>query len=88
MSPSELHLNLIRLYMFNSFNIVIRLEILTLTLWLVCVFKKIRTVLLRKTFKHMFIIHKGKDKAIPLQTWTGPEGSRRLRSPNFKKIGT
>jgi hypothetical protein len=23
--------------------------------------------------------HKGKGKAIPLQTWTGPEGSRRLR---------
>jgi hypothetical protein len=30
----------------------------------------------------------GKGKAIPLQTWTGPEGSRRLRLPDFKKIGT
>jgi len=31
---------------------------------------------------------KGKGKAIPLQTWTGPEGSRRLRLPDFKTIGT
>jgi hypothetical protein len=26
-------------------------------------------------------------KAIPLETWTGLEGSRRLRLPNFKTIG-
>ena len=31
---------------------------------------------------------KGKGKAIPIQTWTGPEGSRRLRLPDFKIIGT
>jgi len=30
----------------------------------------------------------GKGKAIPLQTRTGPEGSRRLRLPDFKTIGT
>jgi len=29
-----------------------------------------------------------KSKAIPLQAWTGPEGSRRLRLPDFKRIGT
>jgi hypothetical protein len=29
-----------------------------------------------------------KGKAIPLQAWTGPEGSRRLRFPDFKTIGT
>jgi len=29
-----------------------------------------------------------KGKAIPLQAWTGPEGSRSLRLPNFKTIGT
>ena len=29
-----------------------------------------------------------KSKAIPLQAWTGPEGSRRLRLSDFKKIGT
>jgi len=31
---------------------------------------------------------KTKDKAIPLQAWTGPEGSRRLRLPDFQTIGT
>jgi hypothetical protein len=29
----------------------------------------------------------GKGKAIPLQAWTGPEGSRKLRFPDFKTIG-
>jgi len=29
-----------------------------------------------------------KGKAIPLQTWRSPEGSRRLRLPDFKTIGT
>ena len=29
-----------------------------------------------------------KGKAIPLQAWTAPEGSRRLRLPDFKIIGT
>jgi len=28
-----------------------------------------------------------KAKAIPLQTWTGPEGSRWLRIPDFKTVG-
>jgi hypothetical protein len=31
---------------------------------------------------------KGKGKAIPLQAWTGPEASRRLRLPEFKTLGT
>jgi len=31
---------------------------------------------------------KVKGKAIPLQAWTGPEGSRRLRLPDFKTIST
>jgi len=30
----------------------------------------------------------GKGKAIPLQAWTGPEGSRRMRLPDFKTIDT
>jgi len=29
-----------------------------------------------------------KGKAIPLQAWTGPEGSRSLSVPDFKTIGT
>jgi len=31
--------------------------------------------------------HKGKGKAIPVQAWTGHEGSRRLKLPDFKTIG-
>jgi hypothetical protein len=31
---------------------------------------------------------KGKGKAIPLQAWTGPEGSKRLMLQDFKTIGT
>jgi len=29
-----------------------------------------------------------KIKEIPLEAWTGPKGSRRLRLPDFMKIGT
>jgi len=29
-----------------------------------------------------------KGKAIPLQAWTGPEGSRRLRLSDFKTVST
>jgi hypothetical protein len=29
-----------------------------------------------------------KGKVIPLQAWTDPEGSRRVRLPDFKTIGT
>jgi len=29
-----------------------------------------------------------KGKATPLKAWRGPEGSRRLRPPDFKTIGT
>ena len=29
-----------------------------------------------------------KGKAIPLEAWTGPEGSRSLRFPDFKTIST
>jgi hypothetical protein len=31
---------------------------------------------------------KSKGKAIPLEAWTGPEGSRSLRFPDFKTIDT
>ena len=32
---------------------------------------------------HFSIFSKGKDNAIPLQAWSGPEGSRKLRFPDF-----
>jgi hypothetical protein len=31
---------------------------------------------------------KGKGKAIPLQAWTGPKGSRRLRLPDLNTVDT
>jgi hypothetical protein len=34
------------------------------------------------------ILGGGKGKTIPLQAGTGPEGSRRLKLPDFKTIGT
>jgi hypothetical protein len=34
------------------------------------------------------MLNKFKGKEIPLQALTGPEGSRRLRLPDFKTIGT
>jgi hypothetical protein len=33
-------------------------------------------------------VKQGKGKAIPLQVWIGSEGSRRLRLPDYKTIGT
>jgi hypothetical protein len=36
----------------------------------------------------VLFMHKCKGKAIPLQALTGPEGSRRLRLPDFKIIST
>jgi hypothetical protein len=30
-------------------------------------------------------LKQGKGKAVPLQTWSGPEGSRKLRFPDFLK---
>jgi len=31
----------------------------------------------------VFPSKRGKGKAVPLQAWTGPEGSRKLRPPDF-----
>jgi hypothetical protein len=38
--------------------------------------------------KLLNIKHKHEGKAIPIQAWTGPEGSRKLRLPDFKTLGT
>jgi hypothetical protein len=41
---------------------------------------------IRESYKNEYNkYNKGKGNAIPLQAWTGPEGSRRLRLPDFKK---
>ena len=45
-------------------------------------------ILLLKSLTHVHNIATSKGKAIPLWAWTGPEGSRRLRLPDFKTIGT
>jgi len=37
---------------------------------------------------HVAFLELGKGKAIPLQAWTGPEGSGRLRLPDFDIIST
>jgi hypothetical protein len=37
---------------------------------------------------YMAVGYTGKGKAIPVQAWRGPEGSRRLKVPGFKTIGT
>ena len=29
------------------------------------------------------VVSKGKGKAVPLQAWSGPEGSRKLRFPDY-----
>jgi len=42
-----------------------------------------------KENKYMFMsCEESNGTAIPLQAWTGPEGSRRLRLPDFRSIGT
>ena len=45
---------------------------------------KLKIIWLRSSPRHS----KGKRKAIPLQAWTGSEGCRRLKLPDFKTIGT
>jgi len=42
----------------------------------------------RKKSDTSIIYYISKDKAIPLQAWTGPDGSRRLRLPELKIHGT
>ena len=42
-------------------------------------------VLAVKLYIYLYIFYwgKGKSKAVPLQAWSGPEGSRKLRFPDF-----
>ena len=46
------------------------------------------TVTHRNGQNSLCVINGYKGKAIPLQAWTGPEGSRKLRLTNVKTIGT
>jgi hypothetical protein len=48
--------------------------------------KKVTCIL--SYFKIEVSVPKIKGKAIPVQNWTGPEGSRRFTFPDFKTIGT
>ena len=43
------------------------------------------SVLRRKVGRHIqrYSQYRGKGKSVPLQAWTGPEGSRKLRFPDF-----
>jgi hypothetical protein len=41
----------------------------------------------RLMIEYMLKNYTVKGKAIPLQSWRGPEGSRRVRLPDFKTVG-
>jgi hypothetical protein len=43
---------------------------------------------MEKVSRYYYYSSMGKGKAIPLHAWTGPEGSKRLKLPDFKTIGT
>jgi len=51
-----------------------------------CIF--IERNIFRRICGHKYENGKCESKAIPLQAWTGPESSRRLRLPDFKTLGT
>jgi len=44
-------------------------------------------ILLRHIITNAYTIYDVKVKEISIQAWTGPEGSRKLRIPDFKTIG-
>jgi hypothetical protein len=45
-------------------------------------------IILRWIFRKWDVEVKGKGKAIPLQAWTGPGGSMKMRLPNFQTFST
>ena len=47
-----------------------------------------RSTVIVQVFLLKFTDRSVANKAIPLQAWRGPEGSRRLRLPDFKTIST
>ena len=42
-------------------------------------------MLLAQDRLQLSILVKGKGKSVPLQAWSGPEGSRKLMFPDFRK---
>jgi len=58
----------------NTSKVMVTLELCSFFLWPV------------KILQVIYYLYK--IKAIPLQVWTGPEVSRRMRLPNFKTICT
>jgi hypothetical protein len=45
--------------------------------------KKFSVTCILFLYMSLLMQHKGKGKAVPLQAWSGPEGSRKLRFPDF-----
>ena len=84
-----IHLNVCRYVVvkWNVWNSYLRLTLLSNTSFSTCDFGN-TTALISRLPGYMGIISKGKGKAIPLQSWTGPGGSRSLRLPDFKTIVT
>jgi hypothetical protein len=57
----------------------------SVTTWFhISALRECRNAIISPQFKYYIL----KGKAIPLLAWTGPDGSRRLRFPDFKTIGT
>ena len=65
----------------HYYNLILRKLIQMLT-----EFIPLTTKLLPQLYKCSILYVKG--KAIPLQAWTDPDGSRRLRISDFKTVGT
>jgi len=51
-------------------------------------FLKVTAQICFEKMKHKYEKHYIYSKGKPLQAWTGPEGSRRLRLPDFMTLGT
>jgi hypothetical protein len=81
-SPTDAQVN----YLKNSFKIYIKIDIKTASTYFGAVTPSSGSALL--VLAEVTVVKIKNGKAIPLQAWTGPEGSKRLRLPDFKTIGT
>jgi len=50
--------------------------------WRTCLIRVASTCPCRSRY-NLMVHYKGKGKDVPLQAWSGPEGSRKLRFPDF-----